>query len=591
MADETFIVSSGKRQQEVSIPGGISVNSSGGAVLDGVDSNIKASVLDYTNSNPLAVRLSDTNGDYVSAGAGTQYTEDAAAAADPVGGMLIARRKDTLSATEVSTDGDNIALNATNKGQLHVKLADTVTVDGSGVTQPVSGTVSAAQSGVWTVQPGNTANTTAWKVDASSVAVPVTDNSGSLTVDAPVGTPAFVRLSDGASPISTLPVSLASVPSHAVTNAGTFAVQDSEKLADNAGFTDGTTKVMPAGFIYDEVAGTALTENDIAAPRINANRASVSTIEDGSTRGRYATVSASNALKVDGSAVTQPVSGTVTANAGSGTFAVSLASGATAIAKAEDVASADADVGVPSMAVRKATPANTSGTDGDYEMLQMSAGRLWTSATIDAALPAGANAIGKLAANSGVTIGAVEIAASQTLGTVTTLTTLTGGGIAHDGVDSGNPIKIGYKAETSPKGITLVADGDRTDAYADADGIQMVKLNTSGADLISERVSNTDGASTAFTNFSAVASTKNYITGFHVFRTDAGTTPIYVDFRDGTAGSILWSAVIPPNGGSNSPAYLGPALFKTSANTALAFDVSAATTTVYISVTGYQSKV
>ena len=190
-----------------------------------------------------------------------------------------------------------------------------------------------------------------------------------------------------------------------------------------------------------------------------------------------------------------------------------------------------------------------------------------------------------------MTIGAVEIAAAQTLATVTTVSTLTGGGIAHDGVDSGNPIKIGAKAETSPKGITLVADADRTDLYADADGLLMAKLNTSGADVVSERVSNTDGASTAFTNFSAVANTKNYITGFNVFRTDAGTTPIYVDFRDGTSGSILWSAVIPPNGGSNNPAYCGPALFKTSANTALAYDVSAATTTVYISVTGYQSKV
>jgi hypothetical protein len=55
--------------------------------------------------------------------------------------------------------------------------------------------------------------------------VAVTDNAGSITVDAPVGTPAFVRLSDGAAAITTLPVSLASVPSHAVTNAGTFAVQ------------------------------------------------------------------------------------------------------------------------------------------------------------------------------------------------------------------------------------------------------------------------------------------------------------------------------------------------------------------------------
>ena len=55
--------------------------------------------------------------------------------------------------------------------------------------------------------------------------VGINDSGNSLTVDAPVGTPVFVRLSDGSSAIATLPVSLASVPSHAVTNAGTFAVQ------------------------------------------------------------------------------------------------------------------------------------------------------------------------------------------------------------------------------------------------------------------------------------------------------------------------------------------------------------------------------
>ena len=68
-------------------------------------------------------------------------------------------------------------------------------------------------------------------------------------------------------------------------------------------------------------------------------------------------------------AVTQATASNLNATVvGTGTFAVqaTLAAGATAIAKAEDVASADADVGVPAMAVRKATPANTSGTDGDY---------------------------------------------------------------------------------------------------------------------------------------------------------------------------------------------------------------------------------
>jgi hypothetical protein len=141
-------------------------------------------------------------------------------------------------------------------------------VDGSGVTQPVSGTVAfsnaslavtnagtfavqAAQSGTWNVGTlttitnvvhvddngstlsiddgggsitvdGTVAVTgTFWQATqpvsiAATVTVtgaggtfPVTDSGGSLTVDAPVGTPVFVRLSDGTSAIATLPVSIA----------------------------------------------------------------------------------------------------------------------------------------------------------------------------------------------------------------------------------------------------------------------------------------------------------------------------------------------------------------------------------------------
>lgn len=106
-----------------------------------------------------------------------------------------------------------------------------------------------------------------------------------------------------------------------VSNAGTFAVQDSEKVTDNSAFSDGASKVMLAGYVFDETAGTALSENDAAAARLNANRAQVLVIEDDAVRGRRASVTAASALKVDGSAATQPVSGTVTANAGTGTFA------------------------------------------------------------------------------------------------------------------------------------------------------------------------------------------------------------------------------------------------------------------------------
>ena len=163
------------------------------------------------------------------------------------------------------------------------------------------------------------------------------------------------------------------------------------------------------------------------------------------------------------------------------------------------------------------------------------------------------------------------------------------GTIAHDTAIAGNPVRIGATAETSLKGITPVSDADITNLYADSDGLQIIKLNTTGADLISERVSNTDGASTAFTNFSAVASTYNYVTSITVFRTDADTALAYVDIRDGTAGSIKWSMPLPPGGGSTVSS--ATPLFKSSAATALAYDVSSALTTVYISMSGFQSKV
>lgn len=61
--------------------------------------------------------------------------------------------------------------------------------------------------------------------------------------------------------------------------------------------------------------------------------------------------------------------------------------GATNLGKAEDAASASADVGVGALAVQKAVPANTAGTDGDYEFLQVSAGRLWCSSVVTDVVP------------------------------------------------------------------------------------------------------------------------------------------------------------------------------------------------------------
>lgn len=266
---------------------------------------------------------------------------------------------------------------------------------------------------------------------------------------------------------------------------------------------------------------------------------------------------------------TQPVSGTfwqatqpvsiaasvaVTGTFWQATQPVSLAAGATAIAKAEDVASADADVGVPSMAVRKATPANTSGTDGDYEMLQMSAGRLWVDAsgktlTVDASgvtQPANVfqiNGVTPLMGNGVTGTGSqrVTIASDNTAFSVNSTDT---GNVAHDGVDSGNPVKVGGKGRTTNP--TAVSDGDRTDLFTDTAGRPVV-VNNQCRNLVGIQQTTITASTSETTIIPQVASTFLDLT--HLSITNSSATATLVTLKDSTAGTTrgIWS--IAANGG------------------------------------------
>lgn len=392
----------------------------------------------------------------------------------------------------------------------------------------------------------------------STGVVSVDDNGGSLTVD---GTVAATQ--SGAWNVTNVSGTV-SLP----TGASTAAKQPALGTAGTAS-ADVLTVQGIASMTALKVDGSAVTQPISGS----VSQSGTWTVQPGNTAN-------TTAWKVDGSAVTQPVSGTVTAT---------IAAGASTIAKAEDVASADGDVGVGMLFVRKATPANTSGTDGDYEFGQISAGRVWVSATVDTALPAGTNAIGKLASNTGVTIGAVEIASAQTLATVTTVTTcstLTGGGVAHDGVDSGNPVKVGAIATASLLGRTPVAAADRSDVVADTSGALIIRKNTSLEDIISEVKTNTDGASTAMTSgFAATASQRIYLTDLILANSSA--TNITVDIRDGSAGSVLATFPVPATGGVVH-SFATPLRF--SSNTAAAFDGSAAATTLSVTMIGFKAK-
>jgi hypothetical protein len=80
------------------------------------------------------------------------------------------------------------------------------------------------------------------------------------------------------------------------------------------------------------------------------------------------------------------------------------------LGRQEDSASADGHVLVPMGCVRQDAIAGSTSTDADYGNVKCnSVGRVYTSATVDAPLPAGTNAIGKLSANTGVIIGDVNL--------------------------------------------------------------------------------------------------------------------------------------------------------------------------------------
>lgn len=57
-----------------------------------------------------------------------------------------------------------------------------------------------------------------------------------------------------------------------VSNAGTFAVQDSQMLADDAAFTPATSKVVPVGCLADDTSTDLVDEGDIGAPRMTLDR-------------------------------------------------------------------------------------------------------------------------------------------------------------------------------------------------------------------------------------------------------------------------------------------------------------------------------
>lgn len=364
-----------------------------GEIADGANAAIKATVLDYTNSNPLAVRLTDTSGDYAAAGGGTQYTEgDADATITGTAAMMEVAANTLQPVQGTVADGLLVNLGANND----------VTVTGS-----------------VTANAGTNLNTSALSTSAKQDTL-------------------LTELQLKADLTETQPVSLASVPSHAVTNAGTFATQAA--VADGANVTLGS-KADAKSTATDTTAVTAMQVLKQISASVQAPPTQAVTFTGSTDVATQTTLAALNTkvTAVDTGAVVV-ASGSITANAGTNlnTSALATEAGNLASIKAKTdnipalgqaLAAASTPVVLTAAQITTLTPpAAITGfaTSAKQDTLDTSVNTLLkpastlaavtTVGTVSAvtaitnALPAGTNAIGKLAANSGVDIGDVDIA-------------------------------------------------------------------------------------------------------------------------------------------------------------------------------------
>lgn len=514
-----------------------------------------------------------------------------------------------VDATASSTTGTGIAANP-----LQVSLANTaanataVKVDGSAVTQPVSAASLPLPTGA-----------------STAAKQPALGTAGTASADV----------------ISVQGIASMTPLLATVTNAGTFAAQVTSVVpgtgatnlgkAEDAAHASGDVGVMSLVVRSDAGGSLSGTDGDYSPLQVDANGALRVTGGGGGTQYTEDAAAAANPIgtaligvrddaraggivSADGDNIamratnagelfvsaTTPIGSPDSIALEEGGNLEGIAILLNTVRHAEDGASADGDFGFGILAVRQDTPANTSGTDGDYEIPKMSAGRLWTSAKIDTALPAGTNAIGKLAANSGVDIGDVDVtsvpadpfgvnadAASATGSISAKLRFIASTGIPITGTvtvashavtnagtfavqESGTQVQVDDAAFTPATGKIVMqgflADESSTDSVDEGDGgaaritldrkqIVTVEPHTAGGCLVANMTSG--DTFTALTNSAQVIkASAGQLYGWYIYNPNA--TAMYVNIYNVAAASVtvgtttpLMNIVIPPTSAAN----------------------------------------
>lgn len=427
----------------------------------------------------------------------------------------------------------------------------------------------------------------------TSIAFPVTDNSGSLTIDGSVSITGSVDTELPAA--GALGDATANPTAPAV---GTFLHgfdgTDWERLR-----CDATTRRLEVEVENNPVLGAGTS--NIGDVDVLTVPAPLSTTGGGTEATALRVTIASDStgvLSVDDNAGSLTVDGTVTANAGTGTFTTEPTAtlvddapftpatskvvmvGATLDDTTPDTVN-EGDAGALRMTADRALHISIRDSAGNNRGVNVNASNQ-LSVSIDAALPAGTNAIGKLAANSGVDIGDVDVT-SVVPGTGTTNL-----GKAEDAAHTSGDVGVGalgVRVDTPNADLTSANTEYGFVAVDRMGGVRTALYEGDFAVLGTNHVKKyytSAGAVTDGIVWSPAAGKRWYVTDIFINVSAAATVTLEDDLVAGD--SAVWKAELAANSGW-SHSFHTP-LF--SGEDAADLLVTTSAGNVYITITGYE---
>ena len=414
-------------------PSGTPIPISGSTTVSGtVTANQGTSPWVVSNGGTFAVQATQAGSWTVTANAGTNLNTSALALDATVAKLNLAQGSTTSGQTgplvqgAVTTSAPSYTTAQTSP--LSLTTAGALRIDGSGSTQPVSGTVTANQGGSWTVtaNAGTNLNTSALATSANqtnaSQKTQIVDGSGNV-----IG-----------STSNNLNVQCANCSASGVSQ------------TDEGTFTAGTSAFASAGGFYQTTAtSNALTNGQYGTFQTTANRALFTNLRNATgTEVGTATTPLQVSLANTGSNSTA-----VTVTGAGGSFPVT---GATSNASS---AVATSSTNVPSVAYNYAFNGTT------WDQLQDDASKNLKVA-VNAALPAGTNVIGHVITDSGSTTAVTQttspwiVAGGGTAGSPGTAA------LTIQGIGSGTPVPVSGTFFQATQPISIASGQVASGAYS-----------------------------------------------------------------------------------------------------------------------------